>query len=63
MNIIMPILCTLFVVVLCMGAGGYIGYKYREKCIEYTFVDYELEDEEGYPEWVDCEDESDNLYV
>ena len=63
MNIIIPILCTLFVVILCMGAGGYIGYKYREKFVEYTFVDYEIEDEEEYPEWIDCEDESDNLYI
>jgi hypothetical protein len=46
-----------------MGAGYYIGYKYREKFIEYAFVDYEIEDEEEYPEWVDCEDESDNLYI
>lgn len=65
LNIIMSIICTLFVVVLCMGAGDYIGYKYRCKFVEHTFVDYELidEDENEYPEWIDCEDESDNLYI
>ena len=63
LNIIMSIVCTLFVVVLCMWAGGYIVYKYRENFIDYAFVDYEIEDEDEYPEWIDCEDESDNLYI
>lgn len=61
----MIFLFLLIAFVLCMGAGGYIVYKYKEKFTDYAFVDYEIvdEDENEYPEWVDCEDESDNLYI
>lgn len=36
---------------------------YNRKFGDYAFVDYEIEDEDEYPVWVDCEDESDNLYI
>ena len=55
----MPYILLLILFVLGMGVGGYN----EEKNIDYTFVDYEIEDESEYPEWVDCEDESDNLYI
>lgn len=54
----MAYILLLIVFVLGMSVGGY----YEEKFGEHTFVDYEIEDEEEYP-WVDCEDESDNLYI
>lgn len=55
----MTYILLLIVFVLGMGVGGY----HEEKFANHTFVDYEIEDEEEYPEWVDCEDESDNLYI
>ena len=51
------LLLIVFVLGICIGGCG-------ESDTESSFEDYELfEDEDEYPEWVDCEDESDNLYI
>ena len=69
----MTYLFLLLVFILGISIGGY-GESCQDKLANYlrnkymrtddSFEDYELfDDEDEYPEWVDCEDENDNLYV